>query len=91
MLVDTGVEPMSTAPIEPLVVMMTFEATVGVGVIVPEMVMSACPEYPPGGTLVEMVIADAPKAAKGPRTRKAARMTVAIVLIVFIFDHRVTR
>jgi len=84
-VVDTGVEPMSTAPIGPFVVMTTLEATVGVGVTVPEMVMSACPEYV--CELVVMVIADAPKAAKGPRTRKAARTTVAIVLIVFIFDH----
>jgi hypothetical protein len=52
--------------------------------------MLDCPEY--DGALVERVIVDvAPKAAKGPRTRKAARMTVAIVLIVFIFDHPVTR
>jgi hypothetical protein len=61
-------------------------------VMVPEMVMSACPEYPFAGELVAMVIvAPAALAANGPRTIKAARMTVAIVLIVFIFNHPVTK
>jgi len=79
----TGAVPMSTAPIGPLVVTTTDDATVGVGVMVPEMVIVACPVY--DGALVERVIADvAPKAANGPRTMKTARMTVAIVLIVFI-------
>jgi len=69
--------------------MTTDEATVGAGVMVPEMVIGDCPEY--DGALAEIVIVVAPKAAKGPRTKKAASMTVAIVLIVFIFDHPVTR
>jgi hypothetical protein len=81
--VVTGEEPMSTAPDVPTVVMMTLEATVGAGEMVPEMVMLAIPEY--DAELVDRVIVDvAPKAATGPKTRKAARMTVAIVLIVFI-------
>jgi len=74
---------MSTAPEVPVVVMMTLEAMVGAGEMVPETVMSACPEY--DAALVARVIVDvAPSAATGPRTRKAASMTVAIVLIVFI-------
>jgi len=82
--------PMSTAPIGPLVVTTTDEAMVGAGVMVPKTVIGCCPAY--DVALVERVIVDvAPKAAKGPRTRKAANMTVAIVLIVFIFDHPATR
>jgi len=62
---------------------MTAEEIVGAGVMVPETLMVICPAY--WVALVERVIVDvAPKAAAGPRTRKAARMTVAIVLIVFI-------
>jgi hypothetical protein len=54
-------------------------------VIVPETVTVDCPETPDDGALVDSVIVDvAPKAASGPRTRKAANMIVASVLIVFI-------
>jgi len=64
---------------------MTFEATIGDGVMVPEMVTVACPETPDDGALVDRVIVEvAPKAASGPRTRKAASMIVASVLSVFI-------
>jgi len=81
--VPTGTELMSTAPEVPTVVITTLEAIVGAGEMVPEMVTLAIPEY--AKALVERVIVDvAPKAAAGPRTRKAARTTVAIVLIVFI-------
>jgi hypothetical protein len=80
---------MSTAPFGPLVVKMTLEGMVGAGEMVPEMVMFAIPEY--DEALVPMDMVDvAALAASGPRTRKAARRTVAIVLIVFIFNHRVT-
>jgi hypothetical protein len=68
---------------DPLVVRTTDEATVGAGVMVPVMVM-ACPVVY-DVALVERVIVDvAPKAASGPKTKKAARMTVANVLIVYI-------
>jgi len=82
-LVETVAVPMSTAPEGPIVVNTTEEAMVGAGEMVPEYVMVACPLK--DSALAERVIVDvAPEAANGPRTMKAAKRTVAIVLIVFI-------
>ena len=79
----TGCEAMSTTPDGPFVVRTTAELVdVGAGVTVPEMDMLAFPEYDEPVWTVR--VAPAAEAATGPRTRKAARRTVASVLSVFI-------
>jgi len=74
---------MSTAaPPEAFVVMTTFEATVGAGVMDPEIVIGDVPVY--DAAFVVMVMVEvAAEAARGPRTNTAASRTVAIVLSVF--------
>jgi len=74
---------MSTAPEGPVVVMTMFEGIVGAGVIVPEIVMFAVPVYEDAFVPI-VIVAPAAEAATGPRTRNAAKMAVAIVVVVFI-------
>jgi hypothetical protein len=83
-LAMTGASPVSTAPIGPVVVTTTAEPALdGAGVTVPETWIVAWPVYV-CALVVTVTVSPAANAANGPRTKKAASRTVAMVLSVFI-------